>query len=203
MLDGASGELGVTRANWFQSGLVAATALASGGILAGGFAALASSSPTHPGDVEVLNFALAFEELQASVYASALRGLKLTGDWLQFAQVVGEHEHEHVAFVRQALGSAAHPAPRLELTHHPVTLVDFQRLAAELEDLGVALYNGQAGNVTPPTLAAVAEIVSVEARHAAWARDLLGEVPAPVPSDVPADITQVRAKLTQIGVSVG
>jgi truncated hemoglobin YjbI len=201
MLDGAIGERGVTRSKLLGSGAVAAAGLLSGGIVAGGFAAPASSSQNQR-DVEVLNFALAFEELQASFYARALRDLRLHGEWLQFARVVGGHEREHVAFLRQALGSAAHPAPRFELTRQPSGLKDFQRVAIGLEDTGVALYNGQAGNVTPATLAAAAQIVSVEARHASWARDLAGEIPAPVASEVPADIAQVRAKLAQVGVRV-
>ncbi len=202
MVDGALDELCVTRARWLECGLAAGAGLASGGILVGGFASLARSSPSHREDVEVLNFALAFEELQADFYARALRGLSLRGDWLQFAQVVGAHERAHVAFVRRALGSAANPAPRFELTRGPASLGDFQRLAIDLEDAGVALYNGQAGNLTASSLAAAAEIVSVEARHAAWARDLAGELPAPVATDVPADAAEVRARLTQLGVRV-
>ena len=107
-----------------------------------------------------------------------------------------------MAFLRRALGSAAKPAPRFELKRDPANLEEFQRLAIGLEDAGVALYNGQAANVTPKTLAAAAEIVSVEARHAAWARDLAGEVPAPVATDVPADAAQVKAQLTKLGVHV-
>jgi Ferritin-like domain len=72
-----------------------------------------------------------------------------------------------------------------------------------LEDIGVALYNGQAGNLTPGALAAAAEIVSVEARHAAWARDLAGELPAPAATEAPADLQQVKARLAQAGVQVG
>jgi hypothetical protein len=201
MGDGSAAE-GVTRATWVKSGMQAAAGLASGAVLVGGFAALASSTPTHSGDVEVLNFALAFEELQAAFYAGALRRLKLHGDWLQFAQVVGAHERAHVAFLREALGSAANPTPRFELARPPADLKEFQRVAIALEDVGVALYNGQAGNLTPAALASAAEIVSVEARHAAWALDLAGEIPAPVASDVPADIAQVRARLAQLGVQV-
>ena len=193
--------VGFTRGACLRRGLMVCGGLASGGIVSAAFAALATSSPSQR-DVDVLNFALAFEELQADFYARASRALSLHGDWLQFAQVVGAHERSHVAFLRRALGSAARPAPRLDLTQTPANLGEFQRLAIGLEDAGVALYNGQAGNVTPKTLAAAAEIVSVEARHAAWARDLAGEVPAPVATDVPADAAQVKARLKQLGVHV-
>jgi hypothetical protein len=194
---GAQG--GVTRGVFGRRGLMICGGLASGGIVSAAFAALASSSPSQH-DVEVLNFALAFEELQADFYARATRTLTLHGDWLRFAQVVGAHERAHVAFLRRALGSAAKPAPRFQLKRSPANLEQFQRMAIGLEDAGVALYNGQAANVSPKTLAAAAEIVSVEARHAAWARDLAGEVPAPVATDVPADAAQVKDKLTRLGV---
>ena len=175
--------------------------LASGGVVSAVLASLATSSPSQR-DTEVLNFALAFEELQADFYARAARASYLHGDWRRFAHVVGAHERAHVAFVRRALGAAAKPAPRFELPHSPADLQEFQRLAIGLEDAGVALYNGQAANLTPKTLAAASEIVSVEARHAAWARDLAGEVPAPEATDLPADSEQVKRHLSTLGVRV-
>ena len=197
-----SGSDGVSRAEWLERGVAVAAGLAAGGIVAGGFASLASSSAPSSQDIEVLNFALAYEELQAAFYAQAAHALVLHGDWKEFARVVGGHERAHVAFLRRTLGSAAKPAPKLQLGTPPSNLADFKRLAVALEDTGVALYNGQAGNLTPASLAAAAEIVSVEARHAAWARDLAGEIPAPVATDPPADEDQVKARLTHLGVKI-
>jgi hypothetical protein len=196
-------ERGVTRARWLERGLVLCGAVASGGILGGGFAAFASSSPSHSQDTEILNFALAFEELQAELYRRVAAGITLSGDWPEFVQVVGAHEQAHVQFLRTTLGVAANPAPRMSWTRPPADAAEFQRTAVALEDLGVALYNGQATNLTPSALAAAAEIVSVEARHAAWARDLAGQIPAPVASDVPVDANQAQAGLMELGVRVG
>ncbi len=193
----------VSRAEWIERGVAVAAGLASAGILAGGFASSATSSAPSRQDVEVLNFALAFEELQADFYARASHALRLHGDWREFARVVGGHERAHVAFLRRTLGASAKPAPRFQLTRTPANLADFQRAAIGLEDTGVALYNGQTGNLTPASLAAAAEIVSVEARHAAWARDLAGEIPAPVATDPPADAAQVKARLSALGVKIG
>ncbi len=176
--------------------------VASGGILLGGLAQLAASAPSHSQDVTVLNFALAFEELQAAFYARALHDLRLGSGWLQFVQTVSAHERAHVAFLRRALGGAADPSPRLQLSRAPADAGEFQRLAVTLEDIGVAFYDGQAGNLTAGSLVAVSEIMSVESRHAAWARALAGEPPAPVASDVPADAGQVRNRLAQAGVTV-
>jgi Ferritin-like domain len=192
----------VTRGQLLDRGLVLGGGLASGAIVAGGFTALALSSPSHQQDLEVLSFALAFEQLQADFYARASRGLALRGDWLQFAQVVGAHERAHVAFLQHALGPNPRPAPRFRLTRTPGDLAAFQSAAVALEDIGVALYNGQAGNLTPARLAAAAEIVSVEARHAAWARELAGELPAPVATDVPASAADVQARLARMGVRI-
>jgi hypothetical protein len=192
----------VTRLQWFERGLAVSAGLASGGIVADGFASLAASSPSHGQDVNVLNFLLAFETLQADFYAGASRDAALHGEWRRFAQTVGAHERAHVAFLRRTLGVAVKPTPRFELRRVPVSLDEFQRLAVTLEDVGVALYDGQAGNLTAGSLAAAAAILSVEARHAAWVRDLAGEEPAPVASDVPADATEVQARLTRAGVAV-
>ena len=56
----------------------------------------------------------------------------------------------------------------------PPTPERFEPTALKLEDLGVAAYNAQAPNLTKAALAAAARIVSVEARHAAWIRDVRG-----------------------------
>ena len=50
---------------------------------------------------------------------------------------------------------------------------------------GLAAYNGQAENISRTTLQSVSRVISVEARHASWARSLAGKLPAPVPADVP------------------
>ena len=84
----------VTRAECVERWAAVGAGFASAGILAGGFAALAASSPGKGQDVAVLNFALAFEELQADFYARALNGHFLHGDWLEFARVVGAHERD-------------------------------------------------------------------------------------------------------------
>ena len=51
-----------------------------------------------------------------------------------------------------------------------------------LEDLGVMAYNGQGFKLTPKVLAAAGTIVSVEARHAAWIRRIIGQPSATRPS---------------------
>jgi hypothetical protein len=193
----------ITRADWLRRAQAIGAGVLSGGIVVGGLATRALSSPSKRQDATVLNFALAFEELQADFYARALRGRLLRGEWLKFAQVVGGHERAHVTFLRRALGAATNPAPTFELVHQPASVGEFIRVAIAIEDIGVALYNGQAANLTKTSLAAAAEIVSVEARHAAWARELAGQSPAPVAVDVPADVSAVKHRLADLGVKIG
>ena len=167
-------------------------ALSLGGLSAAGAAAagLASASRSSGSalsarDREVLEFALMFEQLQTAFYGEALRHGKLKGPTRQFAEVVGGEERAHLHYLERALGSAARSAP--SFTFGDATTDDAQFIAAAvtIEDTGLAAYNGQAGNMSRATLQSVARVISVEARHAAWARSLAGKLPAPVPADVP------------------
>lgn len=177
--------------------------MASGAVVVGGLAVPAASMTPDREAVSVLNFLLAFEELQAEFYVRTLREISLDGELLQFARTAAGHERAHAAFLGETLGTAAAPSPRFELPRAPDTAAAFARLAIVLEDVGVALYDGQAANLTPAAFAAAGQILSVEARHAAWIRDLAGEEPAPVPSDVPASAEQVVGRLSRVGVRVG
>jgi hypothetical protein len=183
--------------------VLSAASLAAGAILVGGIGAQALGSGSRLGDVAILNFALEMEELQAALYAQALQHAGLTGELAQFARVVGGHERAHVAFLRQTLGSRAKPAPAFDFGDAVTNSDRFAATARSLEDLGVAALDGQAGNLTKPSLAAVATIVSVEARHAAWIRDLLGELPAPAAANPAQTAAQVTAAIRRTGFVKG
>ncbi len=183
--------------------VLSAASLVAGGILVGGIGAQALGSGSRLGDVAILNFALEMEELQAALYTQALQHAGLTGELAQYARVVGGHERAHVAFLRQTLGSRAKPAPAFDFGDAVTNSDRFAATARALEDLGVAALDGQAGNLTKPSLAAVATIVSVEARHAAWIRDLLGELPAPAAANPAQTAAQVTAAIRRTGFLKG
>jgi len=68
----------------------------------------------------------------------------------------------------------------------------FLKTAVAFEDLAVAAYKGQAPRLkSKPVLAAAVAIHSVEARHAAWMRELFGITPAVSAFDQPAARTRV------------
>ncbi|HEX5558733.1 MAG TPA: ferritin-like domain-containing protein [Gaiellales bacterium] len=183
--------------------VLTAAGLVAGGILVGGVGAPAIGSGSRLGDAAILNFALEMEELQAALYAQALQHAGLTGELAQYARVVGGHERAHVAFLRQTLGSRAAPAPAFDFGDAVSDPDRFAVAARVLEDLGVAALDGQAANLTRPSLAAVATIVSVEARHAAWIRDLAGELPAPTPANPSEGAARVLAAIRRTGFVKG
>jgi hypothetical protein len=159
--------------------------LGGAGLLAGGVAlagiipgsALAASSS---GDVAILNYALTLEYLEEAFYARALKQAGLGGELKRFATVVHAHEAAHVTFLRKALGAKGVKKPRFDFMGSTASQSAFSQTAIVLEDTGVAAYQGQAGNLkSSANLAAAISIHPVEARHAAWIRNIAGQPPAP------------------------
>jgi hypothetical protein len=183
--------------------VLTAASLAAGGILVGGVGVPALGSGSRVSDAEILNFALQMEELQAALYAQALLRAGLTGELKQYAEIVGAHERAHVAFLRTQLGASAKAAPAFDFGDAVTDSDRFAHTARMLEDLGVAALDGQAGALSKPALAAVATIVSVEARHAAWIRDLLGELPAPISANPSETAARVTAAIGRTGFVQG
>jgi rubrerythrin len=162
-------------------------------------AAAAAARPSPAQDRAIFNFALLLEYLQAAFYTAAIKDAKLTGDVRAFAEVVSEHERAHVAYLRKALGKHARPRPQFDFGDATRSEPAFLEAAVLLENTGVLAYNGQAANLTKPALAAAAEIVSVEGRHAAWISALAGVPPAPRAADVGAPSPDVVRKLRSTG----
>lgn len=147
------------------------------------------------GDVDILNFALTLEYLEADFYRQASK-LSLKGEYKGLAQEFGAHEQEHVEALRATIGQlggkpAAKPAFEFGLTSQ----ADFEKLAVTLEDTGVSAYNGAAPLIrSKEVLAAAGSIVQVEARHAGALRFLGGGMqPTNGPFDEPLSKKQVLA----------
>lgn len=175
-----------------RAGLFAAVLGAVGGS-AIGVSELAGASGSPAQDQQILSFGLLIERLQAAFYAEALRSGRLSGEPRQFAETVGAQEQAHVKYLAAALGSSAPKSPEFRFGDATSNQAKFIATAITLEQTGLAVYNGQAVNLTPSTLAAAARLVSVEARHAGWARALGNEEPAPVAVDVPITVAQAKS----------
>jgi hypothetical protein len=151
-------------------------------------------------DARILQLVLQLEYTQVAFYEQALRGAGLEGELREFAQTALGHERQHLAAIQKALGSRAASKPAFDFGSSTKSQEAFRQTAIKLEDLAVASYNGQAANLTAQTLAAAATIVSVEARHAAWARAIAGRTAAPDSVDKPVTAKQASEALHQIGL---
>jgi rubrerythrin len=160
----------------------------------------ALASPSKAQDARILQLVLQLEYTQVAFYEQALRDAGLQGEMRNFAQTALGHERQHLAAIRKALGSSAGPKPSFDFGQQTRSQDAFSRSAIKLEDIAVSAYNGQATNLTAPTLTAAATIVSVEARHAAWVRALAGQVAAPDPVDKPMTAKQAVDGLHEIGL---
>jgi hypothetical protein len=129
------------------------------------------------GDIGVLNYAYALEQLEAAFYTQVLDNPYdgMSEDETALLTDIRDHEVEHRDFLKGALGDDA-----IEDLEVDFSAVDFASrdsvlgTAKVFEDLGVSAYNG-AGKLIENVdyLAEAGRIVSVEARHAAAIRDLL------------------------------
>jgi rubrerythrin len=174
----------LAKAGMFGGGL-----LGSGALL--GLAADGAQAATK-GDISILNFALTLEYLEAAFYAEANRMGALSGETKLFAKVVAAHEATHVATLKQVLGSAAAKSPKFNFRGTTESASRFRATAQTLEDTGVSAYKGQAPKIKSDAyLAAALAIHTVEARHAAWIREIRGVSPVPAAFDTPLTKKQV------------
>jgi len=161
------------------AGMAGAALLAAGCTKDDGIVAPPSAGVTldFKDDFGVLNYAYALEQLEAAFYiqvASAPPTDFSTAERTYF-QDIQFHEIAHREFFKKALGANA--IGSLEVNF---AAIDFRTRAGVLaaaktfEDLGVAAYNGAGIRlVSNDYLLLAGKIVSVEARHAAYVRDLI------------------------------
>ena len=184
-------------------GAIAGAAAIGGFSLLGPRAGPAGAAPSEAQDQKIFNFALLLEYLQAAFYGDAVDRGRLKGEAREFAEIVSGHERAHVNFLRKALGTRARERPAFSFGDATQNERKFLDAAVLLENTGVAAYNGQAANLTKKALAAAAEIVSVEGRHAAWVSDLAGKDPAPRAADPGASATAIASTLRLTGFLKG
>jgi hypothetical protein len=167
--------------------------IAGGALLADAAPARAARSGLAKSDLSILNYALVLEYLQASFYTEAERGGALTGKTAAAARVVGAVERAHVKAFLELLGSKAVKRPLFDFQGTTEQQRPFLKTAVAFEDLAVAAYKGQAPKLkSKPVLAAAIGIHSVEARHAAWMRELFGITPAVHAFDQPASRPRIE-----------
>ena len=195
ILEGVAEIAGDSRADFLRKAAVGGGALLGGGALAAALPEGAMAGPARS-DIAILNFALTLEFLEAAFYTEAERRRALSGETAKFAQVVGRHERAHVAFLRKALGRQAVKKPRFNFKGTTANQAQFQSTAQTLEDTGVAAYLGQVGRIkNKKILAAAGSILPVEARHAAWIRDIRGRGNPPLPAPTAFEGAKTRSQI--------
>lgn len=170
-----------------------------------------------PSDVDILNFALNLEYLEAEFYTMATTGHNLQqtgmdtngvgpsgsttgGAQIQFtnlgsqkvAMEIAQDEQKHVAFLRAALGNAAIAKPAINLNALGIgfgSMAEFLTVARAFEDVGVSAYGGAASLISDKTvLASAARIALTEALHAGNIRLQVAALEITVPYLDPADL---------------
>jgi hypothetical protein len=191
---------GRTRAEALRAAAIGGAALGVGA-LAGGWASpeVSTVRASRGRDIRILNFLLILEEVQVAFYDAALRRGALRGELLRFARTVGPQEREHVGFLRKLLGREAEAAPKLNVPEATSAVATFPAAAMHLEEATAAGYVGQGANLTGAAMLDAARIVAVEARHAAWIRDLAGKDPAPRTADPGRSADDILSELRRKG----
>lgn len=136
------------------------------------------------GDVDVLNFALTLEFLEAAFYDQAIKDVSgLDGDVKEVTEQLQKDEAEHVEALMATitdLGGTPVEAPGVDFGDAFASVDSYLELSQTFEDTGVSAYNGAAPNIeSKEVLAAAGSIVQIEARHAAVIRFLREEPIAP------------------------
>jgi hypothetical protein len=176
---------GTTRAAFLTRATLAAGALAGLGALP---PFVSGALAQGGGDVDILNFALTLEHLEAAFYEQAVAAVPgLSDDVRTLARELARNEAEHVKALREAVRSLdGTPAerPGVDFGGAFAGQESFLRVANVLEDTGVSAYNGAGPMLeSKELLAAAGSILQVEARHAALIRLERDRPPAPLAFD--------------------
>ncbi|MNJ96306.1 hypothetical protein D3C87_140290 [compost metagenome] len=129
------------------------------------------------GDIAILNYAYALEQLEAAFYIQLVNNpySGMTDMEKSFFTDIRDHEIAHREFFKVALGAKA--ISSLEFNLAGVNFSSRETVLATaktFEDLGVSAYNGAGWLIKDVNYLLLAgKIVSVEARHAAWVRDMI------------------------------
>ncbi|PJJ84236.1 ferritin-like domain-containing protein [Mucilaginibacter auburnensis] len=128
------------------------------------------------GDFAILNYAYALEQLEAAFYTQVVANMYTgaSADEIAMFKDIRDHEIAHREFFKLALGANA-----MESLTPDFGAVNFTSKASVVataqafEDLGVSAYNGAGYLIKSADYLLIAgKIVSVEARHAAYIRNL-------------------------------
>ena len=170
-----------------------------------------TGTPSATTDIDILNYALALEHLEAAFYVQGLGrftasdfgnrndsgvfGSKINGTIAPYIQAIRDHEVAHVAAITSTIRSlGGTPVSPCTYNFGVNNINDFLMVAMALENTGVMAYDGAIALISNPDVKqAAATIALVEARHASYLNVLNNQIPFPTAFDVPKSRAEVLA----------
>jgi rubrerythrin len=150
-------------------------------------------------DVDILQFALTLEHLEARMYKDMLATGILAGKEMAYFQNFGDAEAQHEKAVNDTLVKlgatpvAAKASYKFPAFSDRGAILNFAKTA---EDIGVTAYQGAAALIKDKgILAAAGSIVQIEARHAALVNLMVAIDPVPDAFTKSANMSEVLAKV--------
>ncbi len=180
-----------------------AAALSAFGGPAFGFASAAGATAAGPldSDVEILNYALVLEYLEAAAYKAINDANVLTGRAATYFRAFGAHEQAHVDVLLATipkLGGTPVAMPTFNFSSVPTAPAEIVKFFQTVEAVGVSAYLGAAPSIKNlDILEAALTIHAVEAEHAAALADLVApgtKLFSPSPFETPrtpAEVLQI------------
>ena len=168
-----------------RRGLVKGTAAAGAGaallsVFGGTFTASgvsAAAAAPLDSDLEILNYALTLEYLEAAAYQAINDAGVLSGRAATYFRAFGQHEQEHVDALRatiQQLGGTPVAMPAFDFSGVPGDPGEIVTFFQQVEAVGVSAYLGAAPAIkSDAVLEAALSIHAVEAEHASALADLV------------------------------
>ena len=199
-------------------------ALFGAGALATKIMTAQTTTPSASTDLDILNYALALENLEAAFYVNGLSrfgpsdltnnqftsvfGTKINNNIPSYITAIRDHELVHVTALKSTITSlGGTPVQPCTYSFGVNNVNDFLIAAMALENTGVMAYDGAISLITNLDVKqAAASIATVEARHASYLNVLNGAIPFPSAFDTPkskADVLAIAgAYLSSCPVSV-
>jgi rubrerythrin len=148
-------------------------------------------------DVDVLNYALTLEHLEATFYEMAAQfnlGTDPYGNSInEYVELIRQHEVAHVETLTQVITDlGGQPVAEAQYDFGVTDAQSFLQTAATLETVGVSAYDGAGSAIqNPDLLTAAGSIAAVEARHAAYLNLVTGQNPFPGAFETPLSMQEV------------
>jgi predicted lactoylglutathione lyase len=155
-----------------------------------------ASAQDDSGDVDILNYALTLEYLEADFYRRGARVGSLSRRERSVLEAIGEHERAHVEAITAAVEELGGKPARKPNFKYPggvfANRAKYLDTGFDLQAWAVRAYHGQVTFIkSKALLGAAASIAGVESRHAAILADLTGKDPFPAPLEQPAGMGRV------------